>query len=115
VRYKEARREPISSKRAGCGLRLAPKIKEKGGKGMFLLFIKGGIWLSFRDPLELLMGLQALTGGIEEVRTVSPRLALIRTFSGDTFSVSMMPPSELASSLRLPVLPFSLREAYWDM
>ncbi len=81
---------------------------------MYLMFLKGGTWLLFRSPLELLMGLGVLTGGIEEVKTVSSRLVLIRTFSGDVLLVSMVPPADLASPLRLPVLPFSVK-AHLDM
>jgi hypothetical protein len=85
---------------------------------MFLLLLKGGPPLFFRTPLELLVGLEVLAGKIEEVKTVSPRLVLIRTFSGDTLSVGMIPPSdlapaELASLVRLPVLPPV--KAYRDM
>jgi hypothetical protein len=86
---------------------------------MFLLLLKGGPQLFFRNSLELLVGLEALAGRIEEVRTVSPRLVLIKTFSGDTFSVGMIPPADFAPAdltflFHLPVLPFSVK-AHRDM
>jgi len=83
---------------------------------VFLLFLKGGVCLVFRSPLELLTGLEAFAGRVEEVRTVSPRLVQVKTFGGDTLSVSMVPPTDLAP-LELPVLPFSTKghKFYRDM
>jgi hypothetical protein len=84
----------------------------------FFLVLEGGTCLFFGSSLGLLVGLGFLTGGIEEVRTVSPRLVLARTFSGDTLSVGMIHPSDFTPVdlvlPRLPVLPFSLK-AYRDM
>jgi len=82
---------------------------------MFLLFLKGGTWLLFRSPLELLMGLDTLTGGVEEVNTVSSRLVRVRTFDGDTLFISAVPPADFASPLYLPLLPFSVRVLGRDM
>jgi len=75
---------------------------------MFLLFLKGGVCIVFRNPLELLTGLGAFAGGVEEVRTVSSRLVQIKTFGGDTFLVSMVPPTDLVTFIELPLLPFSI-------
>ncbi len=82
---------------------------------MFLLFLKGGTCVLFRNPLELLMGLGALTGGIEEVNTVSPRLVRVRTFSGDTLLVSVVPQADFDSPLYLPLLPFPVKALGSDM
>jgi hypothetical protein len=82
---------------------------------MFLLFLKGRTCVIFRNPLELLVGLGALTGGIEEVNTVSPRLVRVRTFSGETLLISAVPPADLGPPLYLPLLPFPVKALGSDM